>query len=198
MAQALRTGATRAARAAGGGVVLVFEAGDADELRLRAAAGFSAPDQARAAGAALAPQIGEAMRGTGACEIDVNGLALGPRAAGGVRVHPVVAGSQRHGAVVVVSLAVPDCGADRPPRGDRRHDRDRLDHARLARECADLQARAAGPAPDSAGQSDEVLRLSEALFAQDIELLRNTEKLGKIERLKDDFIEKMSRELRTP
>jgi signal transduction histidine kinase len=43
-----------------------------------------------------------------------------------------------------------------------------------------------------------VLRLSEALFAQDIELLRNTEKLGKIERLKDDFIEKMSRELRTP
>ena len=43
-----------------------------------------------------------------------------------------------------------------------------------------------------------MLRLSEALFAQDIELLRNTEKLGKIERLKNDFIEKMSRELRTP
>src|SRR4029434_3026762 len=47
-------------------------------------------------------------------------------------------------------------------------------------------------------QNEEVLRLSEALFAQDIELLRSTEKLGKIERLKDDFIEKMSRELRTP
>ena len=43
-----------------------------------------------------------------------------------------------------------------------------------------------------------MLELSEALFAQDIELLRNNEKLGKIEKLKNDFIEKMSRELRTP
>jgi signal transduction histidine kinase len=42
------------------------------------------------------------------------------------------------------------------------------------------------------------LELSEALFAQDIELLRNNEKLGKIEKLKNDFIEKMSCELRTP
>jgi len=71
-----------------------------------------------------------------------------------------------------------------------------LDHARLARECSALSAKSA--APDPATQSEEVLRLSEALFAQDIELLRNTEKLGKIERLKNDFIEKMSRELRTP
>ena len=47
-------------------------------------------------------------------------------------------------------------------------------------------------------KSDEILKLSEALFAQDIELLRNNEKLGKIEKLKNDFIEKMSRELRTP
>ena len=42
------------------------------------------------------------------------------------------------------------------------------------------------------------MHLSEELFAQDIELLRNNEKLGKIEKLKNDFIEKMSRELRTP
>ncbi|MEE9606221.1 MAG: HAMP domain-containing sensor histidine kinase, partial [Myxococcota bacterium] len=47
-------------------------------------------------------------------------------------------------------------------------------------------------------QTEEVLKLSEALFAQDIELLRNNEKLNKIERLKNDFIEKMSLELRTP
>ena len=45
---------------------------------------------------------------------------------------------------------------------------------------------------------DKLLKLSEELFAQDIELLRNNEKLGKIEKLKNDFIEKMSRELRTP
>ncbi len=43
-----------------------------------------------------------------------------------------------------------------------------------------------------------MLKLSEALFAQDIELLRNSEQLGKVEKLKNDFIEKMSRELRTP
>jgi signal transduction histidine kinase len=43
-----------------------------------------------------------------------------------------------------------------------------------------------------------VLKLSEALFAQDIELLRKSEQLGKVEKLKSDFIEKMSRELRTP
>ena len=48
------------------------------------------------------------------------------------------------------------------------------------------------------GKGEELLKLSEALFAQDIELLRNNEKLGKIEKLKNDFIEKMSRELRTP
>jgi signal transduction histidine kinase len=47
-------------------------------------------------------------------------------------------------------------------------------------------------------KSDEILKLSEALFAQDVELLKNNEKLGKIEKLKNDFIEKMSRELRTP
>jgi len=47
-------------------------------------------------------------------------------------------------------------------------------------------------------KSDEILKLSEALFAQDIELLRSSEKLGKVEKLKNDFIEKMSRELRTP
>jgi two-component system sensor histidine kinase ChiS len=43
-----------------------------------------------------------------------------------------------------------------------------------------------------------MLKLSEALFAQDIELLRTNEKLGKIDKLKTDFIERMSRELRTP
>jgi two-component system sensor histidine kinase ChiS len=47
-------------------------------------------------------------------------------------------------------------------------------------------------------KSDEVLKLSETLFAQDIELLRSNERLGQVEKLKNDFIEKMSRELRTP
>ena len=46
--------------------------------------------------------------------------------------------------------------------------------------------------------SDEVLRLSEQLLAQDIELIKRDERIGTIERLKNDLIEKMSYELRMP
>ncbi len=48
------------------------------------------------------------------------------------------------------------------------------------------------------GQSDELLRKSEELFSQDITLIQQQEALGKIEKLKVDLLEKMSRELRTP
>ena len=73
-----------------------------------------------------------------------------------------------------------------------------LDHARLVAHCDALERQAEQHRNAGNEQSDEVLKLSEALFAQDIELLRNNEKLGKIEQLKNDFIEKMSCELRTP
>lgn len=48
------------------------------------------------------------------------------------------------------------------------------------------------------GQSDELLRKSEELFSQDITLIKQQEALGKIDKLKADLLEKMSRELRTP
>ncbi len=48
------------------------------------------------------------------------------------------------------------------------------------------------------GQSDELLRKSEELFSQDITLIQQQEALGKIDKLKADLLEKMSRELRTP
>jgi len=204
LAQALRTGATRAARAAGGGLVLVFASENgSDDVKLRAAAGFATPDQARKAGVALASHLGAALNGTGVYEIEADGLGLGARAAGGIRVHPVRLGAQRYGAVAVGSPEVPT--AEQVDRVAEVVETIALhfDHARIARDCDALRAQVAvvpefASAPEAAGQSDEVLRLSEALFAQDIELLRTTEKLGKIERLKNDFIEKMSRELRTP
>jgi len=200
LVQALRTGATRAARAAGSGLALVFASDNGTEdVRLRAAAGFAAPDQARAAGVALAPYVGKALRGSGVYEIGADGLALGARAAGGIRVHPVRVGTQCYGAVAVCSPEVPT--AEQVDRVAEVVETIAIhfDYARIARDCDALRARLEdGAAPEAAGQSDEVLRLSEALFAQDIELLRSTEKLGKIERLKNDFIEKMSRELRTP
>lgn len=46
--------------------------------------------------------------------------------------------------------------------------------------------------------SDEVLRLSEQLLAQDIELIKREEQLTLVERLKADLIETMSYELRQP
>ena len=52
--------------------------------------------------------------------------------------------------------------------------------------------------PPSSDPSDEFLRLSEQLLAQDIELIKKDEELGQLERLKDDLVEKMSYELRTP
>jgi signal transduction histidine kinase len=73
-----------------------------------------------------------------------------------------------------------------------------LDHAPLAERYERLVADSQKSLELAGEKSDELLKLSEELFAQDIELLRNNEKLGKIEKLKNDFIEKMSRELRTP
>ena len=61
-----------------------------------------------------------------------------------------------------------------------------------------LDHHAATESPTSDEPSDELLRLSEQLLAQDIELIRKNEKLGQVEQLKDDLIEKMSYELRTP
>ncbi len=53
-------------------------------------------------------------------------------------------------------------------------------------------------APEDDDPSDEVLKLSEQLFAQDLELIKQEERLGQVEQLKTDLIEKMSYELRTP
>jgi signal transduction histidine kinase len=52
--------------------------------------------------------------------------------------------------------------------------------------------------PPAGEPSDELLKLSEQLLAQDIELIRKEERLSSAERLKSDLIEKMSYELRAP
>jgi signal transduction histidine kinase len=61
----------------------------------------------------------------------------------------------------------------------------------------DHHAVSGGSAPE-AEPSDEVLRLSEQLLAQDIELIKREERLTLVERLKADLIETMSYELRQP
>lgn len=51
---------------------------------------------------------------------------------------------------------------------------------------------------DSPEPSDEALQLSEQLFAQDLQLMKQEERIDRVERLKNDLIEKMSIELRGP
>ena len=190
LARALRLGATQVAEAAGGGTALVFAVGEAGstDLRLRAAAGFPTPESAREAGTQLVPEVRNALS---------QGGSAVQTAAGGADIHPLVTGDTLHGALVVGYAGDPDEATRASVAGRADDVAFRFEHAQLQSEHEALLAELASKGEDEE-KSDEVLRLSEALFAQDIELLRSNEKLGKIERLKNDFIEKMSRELRTP
>jgi len=200
LARALRAAASKAVDVVGGGVALVFASGgeaSPNDVRLRAAAGFAVAEDARDAGAALLGHVREALALDEPTSVSDAG-GLGERAAAGVRILPLRFRERTHGALVV---GLP--GASGPVKEEALQEiaestAIRFDHARLELEFEALRSAASGPTEGDAAQSEEVLRLSEALFAQDIELLRSNEKLGKIERLKNDFIEKMSRELRTP
>jgi signal transduction histidine kinase len=204
LAADLRTSASRMAERAGNGLALIFvtapENGSPENTtRLRAAAGFPVAETARNAAQALMTTIREVIA-TGT-EQQLGALpSLEERSKGGVIVVPMTLEGRCHGAMVV--------GAPNAIEADLRESIERevsklallLDHGRVCEELestrAELANRQSSEVPRD--NSQEVLELSEALFAQDIELLRNNEKLGKIEKLKNDFIEKMSRELRTP
>jgi signal transduction histidine kinase len=202
LAQALRKAASSAAEQVGGGLSLIFAAAPGDDslestARLRAAAGFNTPHSAREAAQMLLPQVRNAIASQEQ-EVQKGLPSLGERAAGGLEIHPLVFEESAHGALVFASPA-PLSPKQRNALGETiRHLALLLDHAHLVfeREEAERIANRSNDKQDE--QSEEILKLSEALFAQDIELLRSNEKLGKIEKLKNDFIEKMSRELRTP
>jgi len=198
LAAALRTAAVRAAEAVGGGVALLFASGDEEDgLRLRTAAGFASPAEARAAAEALIPGAREAARSGGKIRTTAPAPALGPRGAGGTLLVPLAVEGRCHGVLLV---GHPEAGE--PPLSRvgevAAGAAYRLDHALLAQRLEEARAGLEEHSRTAEAKSDEILKLSEALFAQDIELLQNNEKLGKIEKLKNDFIEKMSRELRTP
>jgi signal transduction histidine kinase len=199
LAAALRSAASRAADAARGGLALVFATGtdNALDLRLRAASGFGSADDARDAASAVLPHVRDVVRSDAERGV-VNVSQLGARAAGGMLIHPLRVDGRLHGALAVGAPASLDAAGTRTVAELAETLSLRFDYERLAEECTALRSRAPQRDESEEEKSEEVLRLSEALFAQDIELLRSNEKLGKIERLKNDFIEKMSRELRTP
>jgi signal transduction histidine kinase len=121
---------------------------------------------------------------------------FGPRGAGGTLVFPLIVDGAPLGALVA------GCPGPTAPSALAQVETQvelaagRLQTAHLRHEVEGLRADRGTESTDAEG--DELLKLSEALFTQDIELLCSNEKLGKIEKLKNDFIEKMSRELRTP
>ena len=200
LATALRAAASWAAEQMGGGICLVFAAapGDASNdgaARLRAAAGFPSAQAARDAAQAVLPEVRQTLQGSAPRRLAAP-AALADRAKAGLQLLPLVFEQSVHGVLVVGSMTAPEPGSGEILSGLAAQLAVRLDHARLVEELARLRSATSEHADPAKGE--ELLKLSEALFAQDIELLRNNEKLGKIEKLKNDFIEKMSRELRTP
>ncbi|MGI9431969.1 MAG: sensor histidine kinase [Myxococcota bacterium] len=199
LAAALRSASARAAELAGDGIALLFAEIPGNEAPaplppLRAAAGFDSPGAARAAANTVGPSLFDVIE-QDRIHVADSPASLGEAAQGGLWIAPLGFDGRVHGALVVGSPKSPDEDMKRALELLSRSVAVRLDHLHLADRLAQIRS----SEPESDGdESDEILKLSEALFAQDIELLRNNEKLGKVEKLKNDFIEKMSRELRTP
>jgi len=192
LAKSLRTAATRLADTVGNGCALVFAAVPGERgVRLRSAAGFAAVDLAQAAAEAALPIVQQAIE-TGRNRQCDPLLELGQRGQAATFVLPLCGNASTWGAILIGAPASVPEDATQALLDLSVQTALQIENAHLV---AQLREPPATPAPDT---EDELLRLSETLFAQDIQLLRNNEKLGKIERLKNDFIEKMSRELRTP
>ncbi len=200
VAAALRAGSLQASGIVGGGLSLIFVcATDEPEEspRLRAASGFASPEAARIGAVAVEAMVREAV-GSGQVQSGRAEVSLGDRGDGGVWVTPITYEERIHGALAVASPAEIAESAVEKLRGLAEFMGLRLDHAGLAAKIGRIESRAQEKHRAAEENSDEILKLSEALFAQDIELLRSSEKLSKVEKLKHDFIEKMSCELRTP
>ncbi len=193
----LRAATARASEVSGGGLALFFGAEPSGAYPLRAAAGVDDDAQARVAAAAAEAAVRETIRGNEARRV-VPEVSLGPRAQAGLLIAPLASRGRSHGALVVGLPAEPDRQMLAGLSSLAESMALRLDHAALEARLAKAEHELAGQQREHEQNSDEILKLSEALLAQDVELLQNNERLGKIEKLKADFIEKMSRELRTP
>ncbi len=193
LARVLRAGVARLAERLGGAPALLFLGGPEGPPRLAAAAGFATADEARRA----ARQVERFARLVVASSHSLHrpaGDAPGPLSGRELFGHPLAYAGRSHGALVAGPAGAPpaDAGAVLGRLAEQLGLR--LDHDHLAREVERLRRKhATGEVPEA-----RLLELSEALFAQDIELRRSREELGRVEQLKNDFIEKMSRELRTP
>ncbi len=197
IAAALRMAVTRVAGASNGSVLLFARDGEAGGLRLRTAAGVASPEAARSAAEDILPAVQEAARDARP-SLRPALPALGGRGAGGLSVLPLANDGLVLGVLVVATPVAPTGSSAQIVELAAEALTARLALSRDADELEQLRSRVAEMERGVDEKSDEVLKLSEALFAQDVELLRSQERLGQVEKLKSDFIEKMSRELRTP
>jgi signal transduction histidine kinase len=197
IAPILRGAAARAAEAVGGRALVFAHAPHADGSfgapPLRAAAGFENPEEARGAAQRLRSFVQDAFETGREATLPAETF---PGAEGGAV--PLVVDGRVRGVLVTAAPAAASAEARESLAAIAESAAVRLDHAALLGRVRELEEELLEKTAREEERGDEVLKLSEALFAQDIELLRNNEKLGKVEKLKSDFIEKMSRELRTP
>ena len=199
LAAVLRASAMQALEATGGGRALVFVRPEPGAgLQLRTAAGFATPEEARTAAEALLPRMSAFSTDGEQTHTEDPAAELGDAGAGGLVLAPLSVQGRHHGVLVLGVPQTPDAQRLGGVTAASSRAAYRLDHEYLSREVERLAGTAHHSAQTSEDKSDEILMLSEQLFAQDIQLLQNNERLGKIEKLKNDFIEKMSRELRTP
>ena len=202
LAAAVRAAAANAADEVGGGLALIFAAAPGESgiectSRLRAAAGFSSAQAARDAAQTLLPEVRDALEHRAVGSYGAH-PSLGQRGVGGTQVHPLICEDRLHGALVIASPAALDSVGQQKVAARVEGLSLRLDHAHMLEQSAEMSDVLRQVDTKHEDKQEEILKLSEALFAQDIELLRSNEKLNKIEKLKSDFIERMSRELRTP
>lgn len=199
LASALRGVALHAAEQLGGGTGFVFTgaAGGDAAPRLRAAAGFADLEAARGAASALQTTVIAVIQSGVPRHLEIR-APLGPIASGYGVIVPLRSETGCLGALAAVGPLAPEAPALEALSLLAALAASRLEQGALAAELAATRDRMLAMERKREDGHDELLQLSEAVFAQDIELLQNRETIGKIEKLKNDFIEKMSRELRTP
>ncbi len=204
LVRSLRITASQTSGLAGGGATLVFTAPEASggKPRLRAAAGFRNAEEARGLAMKTDAMIQAALASALPKSGPLDGPIAGRGGSEGLIAIPLVARGVAVGVVAVAPTGPLGADAREAIETLAWSAACQIDHPAVVAIAESLSHRSDGSkaaiASTTDERSDELLRLSEELFAQDIELLRSNEKLGKIEKLKNDFIEKMSRELRTP
>jgi signal transduction histidine kinase len=202
---ALHSAVHRAAKQSQGGVAILFTVsctteGSVGQPQLRLAAGFTTPEEAQQAAQAVYPiaeqcfQTGLIQRETTKAENEEG------TSASELIAFPANFANRLHGTLVF--------GSPVPVEENSRLQLTMLcntialllDQAALESEVEDLKHKLSQKplVAEETKNPDELLALSEALFSQDLEVIQKDEMMIKVERLKSDFIEKMSCELRTP